>query len=192
MTDSSMNLRDLLSLPDPAAPAEPSSRWQELQGQLGREIKTIKWPAAMPGLVTKIGELFNVPLPDLLVASWKKAGALQGLLEESRKNPEKVMFLELAEHTVRSEYHPYIEIRIAGMPLPKKIEFTVQLSAGLKGIVLRITGGAITEIQTGHCEFEGKVQYANLTIADKKVGPIQFRGLSTAGKPDAAPFKAPG
>jgi hypothetical protein len=182
-----MNLRDLLSLPDPAAPAEPSSRWQELQGQLGREIKTIKWPAAMPDLATKIGELFNVPLPDILVASWKKAGALQGLLEESTKNPEKVLFLELAEHTVRSEYHPYIEIRIAGMPLPKKIEFTVQLSAGLKGIVLRIKGGAIAEIQTGNCEFEGKVQYADLTIANKKVGPIQFRGLSTARQPDDAP-----
>ena len=106
---------------------------------------------------------------------------------ESRKNPEKVMFLELAEHTIRNEYHPYIEIRIAGMPLPKKIEFTVRFSAALQGIVLRIKGGAIAEIQTGHCEFEGKVQYANLTIAEKKVGPIQFRGLSTTAVPDAAP-----
>lgn len=187
MTDSSMNLRDLLSLPDPAAPAEPSNRWQEFQGHLGREIKGIKWPEAMPDLASKIGELFDVPLPDLLVASWKKAGALQGLLEESRKNPEKAMFLELAEHTVRSEYHPYIEIRIAGMPLPKKIEFTVQLSAGLKGIVLRIKGGAITEIQMGQCEFEGKVEYADLTIANKKVGPIQFRDLLTTVIPDASP-----
>ena len=191
MTDSSMNLRNLLSLPDPAAPAEPSNRLQELQTHLGREIKGIKWGPAMPDLGSKIGELFNVPLPDLLVASWKKADALQGLLEESRKNPEKVMFLELAEHAVRSEYRPYIEIRIAGMPLPKKIEFTVQLSAGLKGIVLRIKGGAIAEIQMGQCEFEGKVEYADLTIAEKKVGPIQFRGLSTVGSPDAAPFTAP-
>jgi hypothetical protein len=178
MTDPSLNLRNLLSLPDPAAPAEPSNRWQDFQGRLGSEIKTIKWPAAMPDLVSKIGELFNVLLPDLLVVSWKKADALQALLEESRGNPEKVMFLELAEHTVRSEYHPYIEIRIAGMPLPKKIEFTVQLSAGLKGIVLRIKGGAIAEIQMGNCEFEGKVRFADLTIAEKKVGPIQFRDLS--------------
>ncbi len=177
MTDSSMNLRDLLSLPDPAAPPEPSNRWKEFQGHLGREIKTIKWPAAMPDLVAKIGELFNVPLPDVLVTSWKKADALQGLLEESRKNPEKVMFLELAEHTVRSDYHPYIEIRIGGMPLPKKIEFTVQLSAALKGIILRIKGGSIAQIQTGQCEFEGKVQFAKLTIAEKKVGPIPFRDL---------------
>jgi hypothetical protein len=187
MTDPSLNLRNLLSLPDPAAPAAAPNQWQDFQGRLGREIKTIKWPAAMPDLASKIGELFNVPLPDLLVVSWKKADALQALLEESRKNPEKVMFLELAEHTLRSDYHPYIEIRIAGMPLPKKIEFTVRLSASLKGIILRIKGGAIAEIQMGNCEFEGKVQYAELTMADKKVGPIQFRGLSTTGAPDAAP-----
>lgn len=185
MTDSSMNLRDLLSLPDPAAPAEPSNQWQEFQGHLGREIKGIKWPAAMPDLFSKIGELFNIPLPDLLVASWKKADALQGLLDESRKNPEQVMFLELAEHVLRSEYHPYIEIRVAGVPLPKKIEFTVRLSAGLKGVILRIKGGAIAEIQMGSCEVEGKVQYAELTIADKKVGPIQFRDLLTTVIPDA-------
>ena len=95
------------------------------------------------------------------------------------------MFLELAEHVLRSEYHPYIEIRVAGVPLPKKIEFTVRLSASLKGVILRIKGGAIAEIQMGSCEFEGKVQYAELTIADKKVGPIQFRDLLTTGMPVA-------
>lgn len=187
MTDSSTNLRSLFSFPDPDAPAEAPNRWQEFQGRLGSEIKTIKWPAAMPDLVSKIGELFNVPLPDLLVASWKKADALQALLEESRKNPEKVTFLELAEHIIRSEYHPYIEIRIAGVPLPKKIEFTVRLSVSLKGIILRIKGGTIAEIQAGNCEFEGKVQYADLTIADKKIGPMQFRDLLTTGMPVAPP-----
>lgn len=39
----------------------------------------------------------------------------------------------------------------------------------------------------GSCEFEGKVQYAELTIADKKVGPIQFRDLLTTVIPDAPP-----
>jgi hypothetical protein len=174
MSDSSLNLRRLFSCPDPRATTPPSNEWQEFQSRARREIKAIKYPAAMPDLASKIGELFNVELPDLLVLSWKKARELQEALEESRKSPEEVIVLDLAEHSVTNEYHPYIEIRIAGMPLPKKIEFKVQIATALKGINLKIQAGKITEIQAGSCDFEGKLEYQDLTLAEKKVGPIEF------------------
>jgi hypothetical protein len=74
----------------------------------------------MPDLTSKVAELLNVELPDLFASSWKKARELQEALEESRKSPEKVIILDLAEHEITNEYHPYIEIRIAGLPLPEK------------------------------------------------------------------------
>ncbi len=94
MKNSSLNLRTLFSFPDPAATAERSNQWQEFQSRLGREMRTIKWPAAMPDLASKVAELFNVELPDLLVSSWKKARELQEALEESRKSPDEVIVLE--------------------------------------------------------------------------------------------------
>ena len=187
MNNSSLNLRTLFSFPDPAATAARSNQWQEFQSRLGREIKTIKWPAAMPDLASKIGELFNVELPDLFVSSWKKARELQEALEESRKSPDEVIVLELAEHEITNEYHPYIEIRIAGMPLPKKIEFKVQIVTALKGINLKIQAGTVTEIQAGRCDFEGKIKYQDLTIAEKKVGPIELLSISTITKQEATP-----
>jgi hypothetical protein len=189
MNNSSLNLRTLFSFPDPAATAVPSNKWQEFQSRLGREIKTIKWPAAMPDLASKIGELFNVELPDLLVSSWKKARELQETLEESRKSPGEIIVLNLAEHEIANEYHPYIEIRIAGMPLPKKIEFEVQIVTALKGINLKIQAGTITEIQAGSCDFGGKIKYGDLTIAEKKLGPIELLGVSTIAKQEASPAK---
>ena len=187
MNNSSLSLRTLFSLPKPGATTTPSNQWQEFQSRLGREIKTIKWLAPMPDLVSKVGELFNVELPDLLVLSWKKARQLQEALEESRRLPEQVIVLDLAEHAITSEYHPYIEIRIAGMPLPKKIEFQVQIVTRLKGINLKIQAGSITEIQAGSCDFEGKVKYQDLTLADKRLGPIELVGVSTIGKQQARP-----
>jgi hypothetical protein len=189
MNNSSLNLRKLFSFPDPAATTPPSNQWKEFKSRLGREIKTIKWPAAMPDLASKVAELFNVELPDLLVSSWKKAKELQEALEESRKSPEEIIVLDLAEHEITNEYHPYIEIRIAGMPLPKKIEFKVQIGTTLKGINLKIQAGTITEIQAGSCDFEGKVKYQDLTIADKKVGPIELLSVSTIAKQEASPTK---
>ena len=185
MNNSSLSLRTLFSLPKPRATTTPSNQWQEFQSRLGREIKTIKWLAPMPDLVSKVGELFNVELPDLLVLSWKKARQLQEALEESRRSPEQVIVLDLAEHAITNEYHPYIEIRIAGMPLPKKIEFQVQIVTRLKGINLKIQAGNITEIQAGSCDFEGKVKYQDLTLADKRLGAIELVGVSTIGKHQA-------
>jgi len=182
MSESSLNLRTLFSFPDPGATTPPSNQWQEFQTRLGREIKTIKWPAAMPDLASKVSELFNVELPELFVSSWKKAKELQEALEESRKSPDEVIVLNLADHEITNEYHPYVEIRIAGMPSPKKIEFKVQIVTALKGINLKIQAGTITEIQAGSCDFEGKLKYQALTIAEKKVGPIELLGVSTIAK----------
>ena len=182
MSDSTLNLCRLFAFPDPAATTPPSNQWQEFQSRLGREIKTINWPAAMPDLASKVGELFNVELPELLLLSWKKAGEIQQALEESRNAPQRVIVLDLAQHVITNEYHPYIEIRIARVPLPKRIEFTVQIVTKLRGINLKLQAGTITEIQAGSCDFEGKVKYQDLTIADNKVGPIELLGVSTIAK----------
>jgi hypothetical protein len=190
MNNSPLNLRTLFSFPDPGettTASPPSKKWQEFQNRLGREIKNIKWPAAMPDLASKIVELFDVELPDLFVSSWKKVGELKEVLEESRKSPEEVIVLDLTEHEITNEYHPYIEIRIAGMPLPKKIEFKVQIATALKGINLKIQAGKITEIQAGSCDFEGIVKYEDLTIAEKKVGPIELPGVPIITKQKASP-----
>lgn len=192
MKNSPLNLRTLFAFPDPGETTKdspPSNKWQEFQSRLGREIKTVKWPAAMPDLASKIVELFDVELPDLFVSSWKKVGELKEALEESKKSPEEVIVLDLTEHEITNEYHPYIEIRIAGMPLPKKIEFKVQIAAALKGINLKIQGGSIKEIQAGSCDFKGKVKYEDLTIAEKKVGPIELPGVPIITKQEATPTK---
>ena len=189
MNNSSLSLRTLFSFPDSAATTPPSNEWQKFQSRLASEIKTIKWPAAMPDLTSKIGELFDIELPDLLVSSWKKAREIQEALEESSKSPEEVIVLDLAEHAITNEYHPYIEIRIAGVQLPKKIEFKVQIVTTLKGIILNIQAGNITEIQAGSCDFEGKVQYEDLTIAEKKVARIELLGVSIIAKQEASRVK---
>ncbi len=64
--------------------------------------------------------------------------------------------------------------------MPKKIEFKVQIVTALKGINLKIQAGTITEIQAGSCDFEGKIKYEDLTIAEKKVGPLELLGVGVS------------
>jgi hypothetical protein len=175
MSDSAVSLRRVFALPENGALDTSPDRWNTFQATLSKEVKTIKWPAAMPDVAEKICELFDVKLPDLFLVSWKKTDELRRLLSESRTTPEATKYFELADHTIRSEHHPYIEAKIGNVPV-KKIEFTVSLAFKLKGFVLRIKAGEVEEIRAGRCEVEGKVEFAGLTIAEKKLAPIDLPG----------------
>ena len=174
MSDSPITLRNVFELPDPGAQDASPDNWKAFQKKITEEVKGIK-TAALPDVAAKFGELFEIPIPDIFLASWKKANALKGVLEESRKSPETVMDLELAEHTINSQHKPCIEVKIQGTPV-KKIEFTVRLVFKLKGFVLKVQNGAIKEMQTGNCEVKGTVEYEGLTIAEKKLSPITLPG----------------
>jgi hypothetical protein len=174
MSDSAVTLRQVFAVPEPSAREESPEAWKKFQEKLTEELKGIK-TAALPDVAAKIGELLDVPLPSIFLASWSKADALQKLLKESETNPEAIMDLELAEHTINSEHHPCIEVRIHNAAV-KKIEFTLRLVFNLKGFVLKVQHGKIKEMRTGLCEVEGAMEYGGVTILEKSVAPIELPG----------------
>ena len=174
MAESPVTLRNVFELPDPDALEQASGGWKTFQDRISKEVKEIK-TAALPDVAEKFGDLFDIPIPDIFLTSWKKANALQHLLEESRKSPETVMSLELSEHTINSQHKPSIEVRIHNATV-KKIEFAVKLAFKLKGFVVKIQNGGIKEMQTGTCEVKGTVEYQGLVLAEKKLAPINLPG----------------
>ncbi|HEV7798643.1 MAG TPA: hypothetical protein VGO73_10830 [Pyrinomonadaceae bacterium] len=170
MTDSPATLRDVFELPEPNAPEASSAEWKNFQEKIIKEVKGVKL-ASMPDITKKFGELFDIPIPDIFLASWTKAEAIQKVLEESRKSPETVMDIELGEHTIVSQHKPCIEVKIQNAVV-KKLEFTLRLGFVLKGFNLKIKNGAVREIQTGLCQAKGTVAYGELVIAEKKLEPI--------------------
>jgi hypothetical protein len=177
MAESSLTLRRAFSLPGDGGEGPSSSGWKTLEEKINKNLKGIKW-VAMPDLVAKTCELFDVEIPSLWLATWKKARELQIVLDESRKAPEEVRYLELAEHTMSGEHHPYIEVRIKNKTI-KKFEFTIRVLFKLKSFILKIQEGVIKEIQTGSCEFEGRVEYEDLTVCEKRLEPIALQGSIT-------------
>ena len=175
MAEPMTTISDVFELPKPGEPDPQTDRWEAVQKRIKEEVKDVKFPAALSDLGPKICELFNVPLPNVLVASWKKVDDLRARLEKSRSAPDKVEYLELAQHTINCDQKPYLEMRLKDVPL-KKIQFAVKLVFTLKGFVLKIQGGAIQEIQTGACEVKGTISYAGHVIVDKKLSPIKLPG----------------
>ena len=154
-----------------------SDDWTSFKEKLGKEVKGIKWVATTRQLVPKIFELLNIKIPDILLKTWDKAEKLKKQLEESYKNPDETFYLELTDHSIKSEYKPYFEIRINNIPQPKKIEFIIEILFNLKGFELKIQKGKIVEIKTGVCDVEGKLKLEELVLAEKKLEPINLPGI---------------
>jgi hypothetical protein len=174
MSDPAITVRDVFELPKPGGPEEGSEAWQAFRDRIGTEFKSLK-TAAMPDLAAKVGELLDVPLPGIFLTSWKKTNVLNELLAESQKTPEVILNLELAEHTINSQHRPHIEVQVQNRT-PKKIEFILRLVFKLKGFVLKIQNGAITEMLPGTCDVRGTLEYQGLTIAEKKLAPVTLPG----------------
>src|SRR5438105_3355592 len=82
--------------------SDPStSQRKAFNDRLAREIKGVK-TASMPDLAPKIAELFDIPLPAVLISSWKKATEIQALLYKSKNSPDEIFFAGLTEHTINS------------------------------------------------------------------------------------------
>lgn len=172
MPDSAVTLRHVFAVPEPSGEKESPETWKKFRTRLTEEIKGIK---IAPDIVAKVGELLDIPVPSIFLASWSRADALKSLLEESKQNPDAIMDLELADHTINSQHHPYIEVRIHNAAV-KKIEFTLRLVFNLKGCVLRVQHGVIKEMRAGMCDVQGSMEYGGVTILEKTTAPIHFPG----------------
>lgn len=175
MNDSSVTLYDIFDLSDEDTNNQTVNRWDKLASKIRDEIKDVKWTASIPELSQKIGDLLNIKVPDIFIASWKKEQELQKVINESESAPDEVFYVELAEHTIKSEHHPYIEIIVEEVQV-KKIEFLLSILFKTKGFILKICNGLIEEIQTGNCEVEGTFGYKDLILAKKKLSPIKMPG----------------
>jgi hypothetical protein len=168
----SPTVREIFEIPSPGSPEESAPRWQSFREWINNEVKDIK-TVTTPDVVAKLGELLEISIPEILLTAWKKTNMLQQVLEDSRKTPESILSLELAEHTINSQHHPHIEIRVKN-DLTKKIDFTLRLIFKLQGFGLKIQDGSVREVRSGKCDVRGTLEYQGLTIAEQKVAPINL------------------
>ena len=189
MADSVVTVRDIFDLPQPDSPEESSPRWQSLRQWINEDLAAAKSPA-MEDVSATIEELLNIPVGDIFIKSWKETDAIKDLLAESRKSPDAVMNVELAEHTIKSKHHPHIEVR-RKKATSKKIEFTLRLLFKLQGFSLRIQNGDIREMRTGPCEMQGTLEYQGLAVVEQKNGPINLPQVIAVNEGQKVEVKEP-
>lgn len=147
----------------------------------------VKWPLAFDTIAEKITDILNIGIPDIMVMAWNKYKILLKYLDKQKYPPSETFLVPLAEHTIKSEHRPYIEILINDKPVGK-IEFNIAISLALKGIILKIQDGKIKEVITGTCKGKGTIRCENLVILEKETESISLPGSINLG--EGMPIKA--
>jgi len=110
-----------------------------------------------------------------MLRAWVKHGFLQKYVDKREYPPEETVVVYLAEHTIESKHHPYIEVLVNDKQVGK-IGFEIIVALEIKGVGLSIQDGKIKEIQSGDCKGTGIIKCGNLVILKRDSVPISLPG----------------
>jgi hypothetical protein len=187
MDSSRLTLRELFSDggPGPAlAPrgeieaAVPVKRMKEV---LREKAPALRWRTTKVEILDKLDALLDVDLATVMTRAWKKVTELLRYADPEKCPADRVYLVPLAEHVIRSEHCPILEILLNGEKVGE-IEFRLEVSLAMKGFVLKIQEGRIKAIHTGECQWMGTVRCEDLILAEEKSAPFAFPGVIDLGE----------
>ncbi len=166
---------------DKASKIESTHNVLSLRETVSKEIQGINWQVAFGEIVGRVGDLLNIDMSDVMVRAWNESGILNKYLDRDSYDPTETVLVPLAEQTIKSTHHPYIEILINERSVGK-IDFDIEVAIVVKGIVLKVQDGKVKQIMTGTVKGKGTITCAGLTIADRELKTLQLPGVIDLGE----------
>jgi hypothetical protein len=167
-------------LHDRLSSVESGAAISQLREKIEHEARGVRWPAAFGEIIKSTEHLLDVGIPDIMAAAWNKYRLLHKYLDRDKYPPDKTVLVSLAEHTVKSEHRPSIEIFVNDRLLGK-VDFLVTVSLAFEGLTLKIRGGRIMEILTGSCTGKGAIACENFLLFERTTAPFPLPGAIKLG-----------
>ncbi len=152
-----------------------------LKEKIQKESTEINWTIALNEITEKVKDLLNINVVDIMVKAWNKYGELLKYTDKEKYPPDVSVLVPLVEHKIKSEHKPYLEILINDKSIGK-INFNINISLTLKGIILKIQDGKIKEIKTGSCKGKGILKLEDFVIMEKESESISLPGSINLGE----------
>ena len=181
MANAQLTLADLfLGRQQQLSEAELGQMEQASDTHLAREQLTehkdaADWPAAWQQFQAQLPQLFDVPLLDILLASWEKYSLVSLYAEPNAQEPGKRTTLDLDKRSLSSTHKPRVELRVNDQ-LIATLPFTIKLQLQFKTLRLTLGDGRIWRIETGHCEGSGSVLMGGQTILERTFAKVDLPG----------------
>lgn len=145
----------------------------ELKKKIIKKEPRLKWSYVLEEILNSGNKLLNVRLKDILVNAWKKYDEIEKYLNAENFDTEETFIIPIASHTIISDHHPAVEIRL-GEIYTGKIEFDLHLELLMSGILLIIKQGKIEGIKAGKCQSRGYFSCEGIPLFDDESSEFEF------------------
>jgi hypothetical protein len=186
MRDFEMTLADLFS-GAALAGAQRLGREEELAAlkeALEKETDVLEWPAVERRIVEEVAALLRLPFREIMFKAWEKEQGIEEALDASRDTPEETILLPLSEHTISSEHHPRIELRVNDR-LIHTIALDIAIHIELDGCVLTIRDGRVLQADIGSCKAGATVAYGDIILLERESEPLALPGTIHFGEAES-------
>jgi hypothetical protein len=186
MSDTTLTLRELFQIDpkDVSVRAEPGiEAYQSVQNAreaIAKESRAIRWPWVRQAVAGQTRELLNLNVVDVLTEAWKKFTEIEQYADPQKHDPSARYLVPLAEHTVKSQHQPEIEIFLQGQEVAS-FKFDLEFSLIVGAFVLVIQNARIMEIQTGDAKGEGSLSLAGISLWKREWALVRFPGQILLG-----------
>ena len=154
-----------------------------LKEEVAKISRLIRWSAVEDVLFERTVETLDIPVLTFLLPAWKKYREIVEFADPEKHPENEVNLVSLAEHTVKVEHHPYLQVTYRGIEIPKaKLEFTLAGDLTLQGAILKIQAGKIKAIQGGVVKWSGELLLENQSVLKKESKSYDLTGKVELGE----------
>ena len=174
-----LTLRDLFSLsadsPPEIATGLKAKDFDEIGSKIAALKEPIPWSRVQSEIAGLLSDALNTSVLEVWASAWKTYKELKQDAEESRRSPGAVVLSRLAEHSINSTLHPYVEV-LLGREMLGKITFDVTLTTVIKGLLLGLKNGQIVSLQLAKCEWAGSIGTKGITLLERELAKLDLPG----------------
>ncbi len=180
MTTATRTLRDFFALADDDQVAQRVSALASspavapLAGKVSAAAGPAGWQQALSDVACAIPDLLQVDVSSVLAEAWKQGRELGRFTDPHQYAPDETTLVELTTHVVSSQHSPYLDLFVKDR-LCGRLDFTVEISLRLEGVVLTIKDGKIWQATTGSCTASGRIECAGQTLSARESAPMQLQ-----------------
>lgn len=127
--------------------------------------------AARTAVGTRVGEIATglaaLDLADVLAAGWRKHTALREAARRTLADPGSIELVDLATHRIRSAHQPTVDVLVDERKVAT-VEFSLELSFLLQGLVAGVRDGRLMALHSGDCEAVGVLSVEGIELARRQ------------------------
>jgi len=122
----------------------------------------------------------------LALRAWQTMRDLQKYRDRNKYPPDVATVLSLADHTVKSQHRPRIEVLLGEKPLVS-LTLDLEFAAVFEGLALTVQDARICRIGTGRCRAEVSLSYKKNKLWKQATQNVPLPGTIDLGKGFAIP-----